>query len=76
MIHSDAHWKNLLFSCRREEFEKLLADYQAETDTFQEREVPRNLDEIKKVVVQLDQLSESLEKSKDKAMVSFGGTVD
>ena len=47
-----------------------MADYQTETDAYQEMEVPRHLDEIKKVVAQLDRLSENLEKSKDEAMVS------
>ena len=48
-----------------------MIEYQEETDSYQEKEVPRNLDEIKKVVAQLDFLSDNLEKSKDEAMVSF-----
>ena len=55
---------------RREKFEQLLNDYQSEVDVYQEKEVPRHLEDIKKVVTQLDQLSESLEKSKEEAMVS------
>jgi nitrate/nitrite-specific signal transduction histidine kinase len=39
-------------------------------DVYQEKEIPRHLEDIKKVVVQLDQLSENLEKSKEDAMVS------
>ena len=38
---------------------------------YQEREVPRNLEEIKKIVAQLDTLSENLEKSKEEAMVCW-----
>ena len=55
---------------RREKFEQLLNDYQSEVDIYQEKEVPRHLEDIKKVVTQLDQLSENLEKSKEEAMVS------
>lgn len=56
--------------CRREKFEQLLNEYQSEVDVYQEKEVPRHLEDIKKVVAQLEQLSENLEKSKEEAMVS------
>ncbi len=59
-----------LFFCRRERFEQKLNDYQSEVDVYQEKEVPRHLEDIKKVVAQLEQLSENLEKSKEEAMVS------
>lgn len=45
-------------------------EYQSEVDVYQEKEVPRHLEDIKKVMAQLDQLSENLEKSKEEAMVS------
>ena len=63
------------YFCRREKFEQLLNDYQAEVDVYQEKEVPRHLEDIKKVVAQLEQLSQNLEKSKDDAMVSQGHNV-
>ena len=56
--------------CRREKFEQLLNEYQSEVDVYQEKEVSRHLEDIKKVVAQLKQLSENLEKSKEEAMVS------
>ena len=62
---------NLCHFCRREKFEQLLNEYQSETDTYQEKEVLRNLEDIKKVAAQLDQLSKNLEKSKEEAMVSW-----
>ena len=52
-----------------------MTEYQSEADAFQEKEVPKNLDEIKRAVVQLEQLSGNLEKSKDEAMVSYHNTV-
>ena len=56
--------------CRREKFEQTLNEYQAEVDVYQEKEVPRHLEDIKKVVEQLEKLSENLEQSKQEAMVS------
>ena len=59
-----------LCSLRREKFEALLSSYQADVDQFREREVPRQLDEINRVVDQLNTLGKDLEASKDEAMVS------
>ncbi len=56
---------------RRAKFEALLASYQTEVDVFQEREVPRQLEEIQKAVEQLDILGRNLEASKEEAMVSW-----
>ena len=47
-----------------------MIEYQEEIDNYQEKEIPRNLEEIKRIVAQLDILSDNLEKSKDEAMVS------
>ena len=55
---------------RRSKFETLLNDYHAEVESFQEKEVPRNLDDIKKVLSHLQQLSINLEAAKDEMMVS------
>ena len=52
-----------------------MSDYQAEVDVYQEKEVPRHLEDIKKVVAQLEQLSQNLEKSKEEAMVSQGHNI-
>lgn len=59
------------FMLRRVKFEALLASYQAEVDKFQELEVPRQVEEIKKVVEQLDTLSSNLEAAKEEAMVRY-----
>ena len=57
--------------CRRSKFEALLSQYEAEVESFRELAVSRNLEDIKKVVAQLDELGQNLEASKDKAMVSI-----
>lgn len=60
---------NFVF-CRRERFEQRLNEYQSAVDVYQEKEVPRHLEDIKKIVAQLDELSDNLERSKEEAMVS------
>lgn len=59
---------SLCFS-RRDEFETRLSEYQAEVDQFREKEVPRQLEDIKTILTQLNKLSESLETAKSEAMV-------
>lgn len=53
---------------RRERFEALLTEYQSEVDTFREKEVMRQTEEVQKVVQQLEQLGHNLEATKQEAM--------
>ena len=48
-----------------------LSEYQSEVDTFKDKEVPRHLEDIKKVTAQLSELSVALEKAKEEAMVGL-----
>ena len=59
---------------RREDFEALLNQYQAEVDAMQELEVPRSVEEIKKVVSQLQTLDANLEAAKE-VMTVHGGLI-
>ena len=53
---------------RRNQFVVELSSYQAEVDKYQEKEVPRGLEEIQKVAEELAELGTQLEKAKDEAM--------
>ena len=55
---------------RKLDFEALLEKYQAEVDTFKEKEVHRQLEEIIATLSQMDELAASLEAAKGEAMVS------
>jgi len=60
---------SLVCVCRKAKFEALLGEYQAEVDVFREQEVPRNVEDIRKPVEQLSNLTQRLEGAKDEAMV-------
>ena len=59
---------------RREQFEALLTEYQSQVDAFREREVVQQVEEVQKVVAQLEQLGHNLEAAKQEAMVGRGLT--
>ena len=57
---------------RRSKFEELLASYTEDVEEYQEREVPRSVEEIKEHVEKLETLSKNLEDAKKMAMVREG----
>lgn len=58
---------------RRSEFEAKLEGYQAQVDSFREKEVPRHVEDIEHVIVQLDEFTVALEAARQEVMVSDGG---
>ena len=66
-----AHGASILY--RKTKFEGLLGEYQTEVDTFREREVSRNVEEIQATIKQLDRLAQNLEAAKEEAMVRGAG---
>lgn len=54
---------------RRSEFEMKLEEYQVQVDSFREKEVPRQVEDIGLVIVQLDEFTAALEAAKEQAMV-------
>ena len=61
---------NFLF-LSRSELEDRLSKYQEEVDAYTTKEVPRSVDDIRKVVGELEDMSQKLEQSKKDAMVSL-----
>ncbi|XP_065898705.1 dynein axonemal heavy chain 3-like isoform X2 [Dysidea avara] len=53
---------------RTKEFMDLLQVYQEEIDTFREKEIPRGVDDIRKVVEQINDLTQRIEGAKEVAM--------
>ena len=53
---------------RREKFEAQLEGYHAAVEVFQEKEIPKALDDIRSVVKELQELGQSLEACKAEAM--------
>ena len=62
--------------CRRTKLEKKLSEYQAEVDEFREKEVPRQVEDIKTIISQLDGISDTLEEAKVEAMVCMFAGID
>ena len=56
---------------RREKFEETLATIQAEIDAYREKELPRNVADIRKIVNQLEEVSKRVNESKEEANVSL-----
>lgn len=55
---------------RRAKFEETISTFQAEVESYQEKELPRNVEEVKKIAALLDDLSERLAKASEEATVS------
>ena len=56
---------------RRAKFEDTISTFQAEVESYQEKELPRNVEEVKKTAAMLDDLSERLAKASEEATVSW-----
>lgn len=53
---------------RRDKFEALIEGYHAAIEMFQEKEIPRGVDDIRSVAAELSELGVSLEECKTEAM--------
>ena len=55
---------------RKASFVQKLEDYQTLVDSFREKEVPRQVEEIGHVIAQLDEFADALEAARQESMVS------